>query len=86
MRNYCKKFGVENFNCKTIHSALNLNIQGDENELGLSQKLGLSKKKPIKFNEYDTVIIDEIFSIDPWLMTKIYFYFKKLQREINIIR
>ena len=85
MRNYCKKFGVENFNCKTIHSALNLNIQGDENELGLSQKLGLSKKKPINFNEYDTVIIDEIFSIDPWLMTKIYFILRNYNGKIILL-
>ena len=46
---YCKKFGIENYKCMTLHCALGLDFNGDHS------------KKVIDFGKYEVIIIDEIF-------------------------
>jgi len=71
---YCEKFEVEDYKCMTIHKCLGLDINENETD-----------KKCINFSNYDVIVIDELFRIDPWLMSKLYFELKKVSCKIILI-
>ena len=60
LMSYCKKFGIENYKCMTLHCALGLDFNGD------------NSKKVIDFGKYEVIIIDEVFRTDLFIMGKLY--------------
>ena len=74
LRNYCKKFGVEEYEGRTIHSSLGLDINETEGD-----------RKGINLNNYEVIILDELFRTDPWLLSKLYFELLKFKGKLILI-
>ena len=75
LRDVCGKNGVVDFECMTIHRSLALDINGNS----------LINTTPPNFNDYDTIIIDELFRMDPWLLSKLYFKLIEFNGKIILI-
>lgn len=69
----CKKNEVVDYLDKTIHVALGLRPDGDNNV------------KDIDFNKFDVVIVDEFFRNTRWLQSKLFYKLKDFNNKIMLI-
>ena len=69
----CKDNGIDNYLCKTIHVALGMSPDKDD------------IISSVVFNDFDVIIIDEFFRIDPILQSKLYFKLKQFNGKIILI-
>ena len=75
LRNECIKQSATNYECMTIHYAFGLDVDGNK----------IPAISTAKFDEFDCIIIDEIFRIDPFLMTKIFNRFIKFNGNLILM-
>ena len=73
LNSICEKNGVVDYLNKTIHVALGLRLDGDDNVEG------------IDFDKFDVVIIDEFFRIVPGLVGKLFGKLKEFKGKIIVI-
>ena len=68
---YCRKFGIKNYKCTTLHKGLGIDFNEE------------SVRKCLNFDNYDIIFIDEIFRTDINLMAKLYFGLENYKGTIN---
>ena len=73
LKDTCLTLNVLDFKTTTIHKVLSIDLNDD------------NVKQCINFNNYDIVIIDEIFRVDISLMTKLYLEMKKYKGVLILL-
>ena len=73
LRKVCEKNDVDDFKCMTIHKCLGMDIDGN------------IERDSIDLNGYDVIIVDELFRLDPNLLSKLYFKLKEFNGKLILI-